>query len=178
MKKKYRREMDYVYAVISEMERKLERTIRDLDDVRLIMDTLKKIREQEVDMELKIDPVEVILLRANLMEFNNSYLQEAFGVLNRYNVAVEREITEQVDNLRYTWSKLLSRTLKVQANLLDMQPQFEQDLKNNLERFRQDKIDYCNEYRTAGPMQPGLSPREASDRLILFQVSFCVTLDL
>lgn len=51
--------MDYVYAVISEMERKLDRTIRDLDDVRLIMDTLKKIREQEVDMELKIDPVEV-----------------------------------------------------------------------------------------------------------------------
>jgi dynein heavy chain len=59
MKKKYRREMDYVYAVISEMERKLERTIRDLDDVRLIMDTLKKIREQEVDMELRIDPIEV-----------------------------------------------------------------------------------------------------------------------
>lgn len=51
--------MDYVYAVINEIERKLERTIRDLDDVRLIMDTLKKIREQEVDMELKIDPVEV-----------------------------------------------------------------------------------------------------------------------
>lgn len=61
MKKKYRREMDYVYAVINEMERKLERTIRDLDDVRLIMDTLKKIREQEVDMELKIDPIEVLV---------------------------------------------------------------------------------------------------------------------
>lgn len=59
MKKKYCREMDYVYAVINEMERKLERTIRDLDDVRLIMDTLKKIRDQEVDMELKIEPIEV-----------------------------------------------------------------------------------------------------------------------
>lgn len=59
MKKKYRREMDYVYAVINEMQRKLDRPIRDLDDVRLIMDTLKKIREQEVDMELKIDPIEV-----------------------------------------------------------------------------------------------------------------------
>lgn len=59
MKKKYRREMDYVYAVINEMERKLERTIRDLDDVRMIMDTLKKIREQEIDMELRIIPIEV-----------------------------------------------------------------------------------------------------------------------
>lgn len=59
MKKKYKREMDYVYAVINEMDRKLDRTIRDLDDVRMIMDTLGKIREQEVDMELKIDPIEV-----------------------------------------------------------------------------------------------------------------------
>lgn len=61
MKKKYKREMDYVYAVVGEMERKLDKPIRDLDDVRMIMDTLKKIREQEVDMELKIDPIEVKL---------------------------------------------------------------------------------------------------------------------
>lgn len=59
MKKKYKREMDYVYAVINEMNRKLERNIRDLDDVRMVMETLAKIREQEVDMELKIDPIEV-----------------------------------------------------------------------------------------------------------------------
>lgn len=51
--------MEYVYALISEMERKLERPIRDLDDVRLVMDMLKKIREQEIDMELKIEPIEV-----------------------------------------------------------------------------------------------------------------------
>lgn len=51
--------MDYVYALINEMERKLERPIRDLDDVRLVMDMLKKIREQEIDMELKIEPIEV-----------------------------------------------------------------------------------------------------------------------
>lgn len=54
--------MDYVYALIGEMDRKLERPIRDLDDVRLVMDTLKKIREQEIDMELKIEPIEVIIL--------------------------------------------------------------------------------------------------------------------
>ncbi|VEN47384.1 unnamed protein product, partial [Callosobruchus maculatus] len=155
MKKKYRREMDYVYAVISDMERKLDRNIRDLDDVRMIMDTLKKIREQETDMELKIEPIE-----------------EAFNVLQRFEVFVESEITEQVDNLRYTWSQLLGRAMKMQVTLLNMQPQLQLDLKNNLEKFKQDKIDYCNEYQNAGPMQPGLTPREASDRLILFQNRF------
>lgn len=87
-------------------------------------------------------------------------------------MVIEREILEQVDNLRYTWNRLLEGAQKVHVNLLDMQPQFQLDLKTNLEKFRQDKMDYCNEYRTAGPMQPGLTPREASDRLILFQVLF------
>ncbi|XP_049782831.1 dynein axonemal heavy chain 5 [Schistocerca cancellata] len=155
LKKKYRREMDYVYAVISEMERKLERPIRDLDDVRLVMDTLRKIREQEVDMELRIEPIE-----------------EAFNVVTRYELPVAREDLEQVDNLRYTWQRLQTRALDVHVLLLAMQPHFQEDLRANLERFRQDNIEYCHEYRTSGPMMPGLTPREASDRLILFQNRF------
>lgn len=67
----------------------------------------------------------------------------------------------------------MKQALTVQVRLLDMQPQFQDELRSNLDKFRQDKIDYCNEYRNAGPMQPGLTPREASDRLILFQVSNC-----
>lgn len=83
---------------------------------------------------------------------------------------VEQEVLEQVDNLRYTWGKLQEKALSVHVNLLKMQPHFEEDLKTNLEKFRQDKMDYCEEYKNAGPMEAGLTPREASDRLILFQV--------
>ncbi|GJQ67798.1 hypothetical protein Trydic_g16579 [Trypoxylus dichotomus] len=155
MRKKYKREMDYVYAVIGEMERKLEKPIRDLDDVRMIMETLKKIREQEVDMDLKIEPIE-----------------EAFNVLTRYEINVEQETLEQVENLPYAWSKLLNKAQATQCKLLDMQPQFQAELRQNLDQFRQDKIDYCNEYKNAGPMEAGLAPREASDRLILFQNRF------
>lgn len=153
MKKKYKREMDYVYAVINEMDRKLDRPIRDLDDVRMIMDTLGKIREQEVDMDLKIDPIE-----------------EAFNVMAKYEIQVEQEHMELVDNLRDTWHKLKARALATHCKLLEMQPTFQTELKTNLDRFKQDKNDYVNEYRNTGPMQPGLTPREASDKLILFQV--------
>ncbi|KAJ1525369.1 hypothetical protein ONE63_010185 [Megalurothrips usitatus] len=155
LKKKYHREMDYVYAVMTEMERKLERQIRDLDDVRLVMETLKKIRDQEVDMELRIDPIE-----------------EAFNVITRYDLPVDREDLEQVDSLRYTWQRLQGRALDVTVTLLNMQPAFQDDLRRNLDRFHQDNVDYCHEYRTSGPMMPGLTPREASDRLILFQNRF------
>ncbi|KAK9499795.1 hypothetical protein O3M35_002765 [Rhynocoris fuscipes] len=155
VRKKYHREMDYVYAVMSEMERKLDRPIRDLDDVRMIMETLKKIREQEVDMELRIEPIE-----------------EAFNILTRFELPVDREILEQVDNLRYTWQQLLGRSMEVNTLLLAMQPHFQEELQANLEKFRIDSEEYIDQYRNCGPMSPGLTPREASDRLILFQNRF------
>lgn len=75
-----------------------------------------------------------------------------------------------MDNLRYTWQQLLSRAMGVNTLLLEMQPAFQEELQNNLEKFRLDSEEYCLQYRTSGPMSPGLSPREASDRLIMFQV--------
>lgn len=89
---------------------------------------------------------------------------------------MEHEITEQVDNLRYTFNQMIKSALEVHVHLLDMQPQFQGELTTNLDKFRQDKIDYCDEYHNAGPMQAGLTPREASDRLILFQVRFQICL--
>nr|CAD7590203.1 unnamed protein product [Timema genevievae] len=98
--------------------------------------------------------------------------KEAFNVVTRYDLAVDKEDLEQVDNLRYTWQRLQARALEVNVLLLTMQPHFEDDLRENLDNFRQDNIEYCHEYRTTGPMMPGLTPREASDRLIMFQNRF------
>lgn len=85
---------------------------------------------------------------------------------------MSQEVLEQVDNLRYTWQQLQTRSLEVQCVLLDMQPNFENDLLRNLDQFRNENVKYCHDYRTSGPMMSGLTPREASDRLILFQVNF------
>lgn len=60
--------------------------------------------------------------------------------------------------------------MEVNTLLLEMQPHFQEELQNNLDKFREDSEEYCIQYRNTGPMSPGLSPREASDRLILFQV--------
>ena len=79
---------------------------------------------------------------------------------------------ELVDNLRDTWYKLKNRALDTHCKLLEMQPIFQDELTSNLDKFKNEKIDYVNEYNNAGPMQTGLSPREASDRLILFQNRF------
>lgn len=83
---------------------------------------------------------------------------------------MDREDLEQVDNLRYTWQQLIARAMETNCLLLSLQPHFADDLRRNLECFHRDTVQYCHDYRTSGPMMPGLTPREASDRLLLFQV--------
>lgn len=46
------------------------------------------------------------------------HFQEAFNILTRYDIAVDREHYDQVDNLRYTFLALLNRALQAQVQLL------------------------------------------------------------
>ena len=46
MQTKYKREMDFIVAQVADFDRKLDRQIADLDDIRIIMETQKKIRDQ------------------------------------------------------------------------------------------------------------------------------------
>jgi len=51
-----------------------------------------------------------------------------------------------------------------------IQEHFQKELIANLDIFQEDCGTFVNEYYDNGPMQPGLTPREASDRLQMFQV--------
>jgi len=51
------------------------------------------------------------------------------------------------------------------------QEHFQKELIANLDIFQEDCGTFVNEYYENGPMQPGLTPREASDRLQMFQVN-------
>ena len=62
--------------------------------------------------------------------------------------------------------------MDVQLLLLTVQEHFQKELVANLEIFRKDCDAFVVEYHNNGPMQPGLSPREASDRLQMFQNHF------
>ena len=66
-----------------DFDRKLDRQIADLDDIRIIMETQKKIRDQEIDIDMKIDLVE-----------------EAFSLLAKYEM-------KMILFLRRFWSRIV-----------------------------------------------------------------------
>ena len=59
MNKRYCTMMDQILEQIDDINKRLCRPVKDLDDVRVAMAALKEIREQEIQMDMSIGPIEV-----------------------------------------------------------------------------------------------------------------------
>ncbi|XP_067093621.1 dynein axonemal heavy chain 5 [Osmerus mordax] len=153
--RKYRCEMEKIFLFVDEAGKKLNRQIKDLDDIRIAMASLKEIREQQISIDFLVGPIE-----------------ESYAVLNKYELSVAKEEAEKVDTLRYTWEKLLGRSTQVQNQLVSLQPNFRGELISNVETFVEDCHHFYQDYDKDGPMVAGLAPQDASDRLIMYQNRF------
>uniref|UniRef100_A0A8C3CTQ3 Dynein axonemal heavy chain 5 n=1 Tax=Cairina moschata TaxID=8855 RepID=A0A8C3CTQ3_CAIMO len=153
--KKYRTEMETIFTFIEETDKKLNRRIDDLDDIRTAMSALKEIREVQISIDSKVGPIE-----------------ESYAMLNKYDLLVAKEESEKVDTLHYTWEKLLLRANEVQNELIALQPKFRGELISTVKVFTEDCAQFYSDYDQNGPMVVGLEPHEASDRLTMFQNRF------
>ncbi|GAB1603178.1 hypothetical protein Ahia01_000598300, partial [Argonauta hians] len=152
---KYRTDMEKNFAFIDDLSKRLNRPIEDLDDVRHAMSALKEIRENEIKIEMSIGPIE-----------------ESYAMLNKHKLPVRREESDPCDTLRYSWEKLQTQASEVGSHLLTIQPQFRHQLITNVNIFQDNCDQFYEEYATAGPMVAGIDPRDAADRLIIFQNHF------
>ncbi|XP_028623753.1 dynein heavy chain 8, axonemal [Grammomys surdaster] len=155
LNEEYKKKMSDMITFINEYLKKLSRPIRDLDDVRFAMEALSCIRDNEIQMDMTLGPIE-----------------EAYGILNRFEVEVTKEESEGVDTLRYSFNKLQSKAVSVQDELVQVQPKFKSSLLESVEIFREDVINFTEAYETEGPMVPNIPPQEASNRLQIFQANF------
>ncbi|KAK7114139.1 dynein axonemal heavy chain 5-like isoform X2 [Littorina saxatilis] len=153
--KRYSTEMEEIFNFIEDMQKRLGRPIKDLDDIRHAMASLKDIRENEIRIDMSIGPIE-----------------ESYAMLNKHELPMVREEAERCDTLRYSWERLQAQAAEVSTHLLTVQPQFKAELIENVKGFITETSDYYENYDEAGPMVPGVPPREASDRLIIYQNTF------
>ncbi len=59
MNTKYQRLMEEVSSSLEEWTKKLGRPLNDLDDIREVMAALKEIRENEIRIDMSLEPIEV-----------------------------------------------------------------------------------------------------------------------
>lgn len=111
MNTKYFSMMEKIMEQIDGMNKKLQRPVKDVDDVRTAMASLKEIRENETTIDSSLGPIEV----SDIATFTRTYhlntdtpLQESYSMLNKFGIQVAREEVERVDTFRYSWQKLLT----------------------------------------------------------------------
>lgn len=59
MNTKFLSTMDQIVEMVDDYSKRLARPIKDLDDVRQAMITLKQVRENEIFIDSSLDPIEV-----------------------------------------------------------------------------------------------------------------------
>ena len=152
---KFKKEMENIIGIIIDFDKKLDRKIENLDDVRIIMETQKKIRAIEIDLDFQIESIE-----------------NAYELIVTFGYQIPKEEIEKVENLMLTWQKLQEKALNIHIMLLSVQEKFQEELIKNLAIFQDECKQFVDDYFNNGPMVEGLSPKQASDRLQMFQNHF------
>ncbi|XP_078698147.1 dynein axonemal heavy chain 5-like [Branchiostoma floridae x Branchiostoma belcheri] len=148
-------DMQDIFDFIENLNKRLQRPINDLDDVRGAMAALGEIRENEIKIDMTIGPIE-----------------ESYALLNRFELFFNDGNAERVDTIGYQWKQLQQVSTDISSKLLEIQTPFKGDLLSGVERFIVEVDDFVGEYDVKGPNIQGISPREASDRLTIFQARF------
>ncbi|KAM4694178.1 LOW QUALITY PROTEIN: dynein axonemal heavy chain 8 [Discoglossus pictus] len=155
LNEEYKKKMINIIAFINEYLKRLFRPITDLDDVRCAMEALAQIKDNEIQMDMTLGPIE-----------------EAYAILSRFEIDVTREEADGVDTLRYSFNKLQSKAISVQDELVRLQPKFKSNLLVSVATFGEDQTRFDEEFEREGPMVPEIQPQEASMRLQIFQARF------
>ena len=126
---RYRDIVDKNFETIDDWNVRLNRQIKDLDDVRETMAALKEIREKEIEIDMSLGPIE-----------------EAYTIAQRMSIPVPQEEIDRVDTLRYAWEKLLKQAKDIQDHLLSIQGEFKERLTTNVEVFITDVASFTTNY--------------------------------
>lgn len=140
---------------IKAQEKVLAKPIKDLDDCRLAMACLGRIRENFIEMDMDLELMEA-----------------AYATFQRFKIDVPKEDIERVDTLRFTFTMMINHAKIVQEEIVKVQGPLQAQLNAGVMVFAQDVEVFDNDYELNGPMVPGLQAREASERVLLFQSRF------
>jgi dynein heavy chain len=122
-------DMRHLLEMIDEIQKRLSRPCKDLDDIRAHMAALNQIKEREIEIDRTITPIE-----------------ETYSMLNKYEIVFNDGNAEKVDSLAYSWKTLNEKAREVQDNLVQVQPTFKSDLLAKVTQFKKDVHTFSIDY--------------------------------
>jgi dynein heavy chain len=139
------------YKFIQKCTKLLARDIENLDECRIAINCLGELRENfiEVDNDLTL-------------------LEQTYNMFQKHHLYVPQEDIEHVEVLRLNFDQLIARSKVVSENVSKMQQPLLKELKAGVEKFKNDVKAFDDDYVVNGPQVEGITAKEASDRVLLF----------
>ncbi|XP_023246494.1 dynein heavy chain 5, axonemal-like [Copidosoma floridanum] len=90
----------------------------------------------------------------------------------KFKVEISKEEQDIVESFRYNFTNMLKTTKEVQATVCDMQQPLKEELLAGITALKQEVGRFYKDFDTKGPLVIGISAKEASERVLLFQSWF------
>ncbi|XP_055849438.1 dynein axonemal heavy chain 8 [Episyrphus balteatus] len=151
----YKKQLNEMVDFINEMEFILSKPIKDLDDVRMAMNCLEKIRDNSIKMDMDL-----------------GLITDTYLLFSTYKISIPQEDYDKVDSLQLAFNNMMDNSKKISARIAAMEQPLMKELEEGIGQFVKDFNNFNEDFEAKGPMIDGISAKEASDRVFIFQNRF------
>ncbi|KAL1516507.1 hypothetical protein ABEB36_000416 [Hypothenemus hampei] len=155
LSERYKKKLTTMVDFIKTQQKILNKPIKDLDDCRNAMNCLATIRENFIEMDLDL-----------------SLMEEAYSTFGKFKIDTPKEDIDRVESLRFNFQSMVNHSKTIQEDICNVQGPLLEELTNGVRNFKGEVDAFDRDFEESGPMVPGLSAREASDRVLAFQDRF------
>lgn len=146
--------MNEMYEFLRIITNKLNIEVQSLDTLRYVMTVLKEVREKESSIEMDVSPI------LDMYIMLDHYLP--VGIINR-------EEIEMKANMLVAWRRVVEHADAVANSLSAVQGTYKKQLIWDIREFGMDIRNFRKDFETNGPMQPGIKPAAAVEKLKKFK---------
>ncbi|KAI9021920.1 dynein heavy chain and region D6 of dynein motor-domain-containing protein [Hyaloraphidium curvatum] len=133
-------------AFIRNKQDAMQHDVSGIEELHYAVSILNEIRDQEIDMEFQLAPIEDI-----------------YSSLVKHGIKVTKEESELVDSVQYSLQKLRASASELQGKLHRVQPKFKAELVQAVEHFVKGATDFATSYRNLmSPLQGGAAESDES----------------
>ena len=151
--KRAKHSLDQLSEQTKNLQSKLQKEVKDIDSLGMVMGTLEENRQQESEVDMKFGPV------FNMYDLYNQFLP---------NNTLDTQEMDARSVLKRNWENLVREADTRQKELQHKQGAFLTELKEDVKYFVGDIQKFRQDYEKNGPMVPQIAPKEAVERLRSF----------
>lgn len=151
--------LEHLTDDIKQIKLKIEKPAKDIDTLGNVMTALEEIRKKESEIEINFRPV------IDMYDLLDNYLPELRSGSD------EADASTVLDK---DWAQLVQQAILIRNDLQGQQAMFKKDLILGIKNLVTDVQDFRKNFEQNGPMVPGIEPKEALNRLRMFQDEFSI----